>query len=525
LFEKYPKKWLLYKIIERDRSLLTQIEIDPDKFLDNEAVEHLKKAHDQDIETFMSDARYAQTLGLTKEVMTKPLVPKFELTEKIDKIVLNRFLGIPIFLLTMWLIFKLTFDVSTPFSNWIDYLTTGPLSRWSASLLTAVGASDWLISLVTEGIIGGVGFVLVFVPVISAMMFFITFLEGSGYMARAAFVMDRYMHLVGLHGKSFIPMIMGFGCNVPGVYATRTLENSKDKFLTALLLPLMSCSARLPVYILLIGAFFPGNSGTVLFSIYVLGIILAILVGRLFRKTLFRGETPIFIMELPPYRIPSLNNLLVHTWEKVKHFIIKAGTFILAMSIFIWFALNLPWGVNNKKDSYLGKTAGVIAPILKPLGFGSWEITSALLTGIIAKEMVVSTLGEIYAVSAIKNPTVKVPTFKEDVVEIVKSFFIAVKDATLNAFSIYGISSISTEEGIDSRGLRLKIQQQLTPLGAYSLMVFVLLYMPCFITGIAMRSEFGSWNLFIISAVYGLTLAWIVSFIVFQGGTLIGLGA
>ncbi|MCP4755660.1 MAG: ferrous iron transport protein B [Proteobacteria bacterium] len=525
LTKVYPLKWLAYKILEKDRSVLDGIGLNPDDFLNDGSIDHLRTAHDENFEAFISEARYAQTAGLAQEVLSKPLIPKIEITEKIDKLVLNRFLGLPIFFAVMWLTFKLTFDVSTPFVEWIDSLATGPLTRWSTALLDLLRAPDWLSSLLVEGIIGGVGFVLVFVPVIFCMMFFITFLEGCGYMARAAFVMDRYMHFIGLHGKSFIPMIIGFGCNVPGVYATRTLENKKDKTLTALLLPLMSCGARLPVYILFIGAFFQENKGTILFSIYLLGIALAVLMGVLFRKTLFRGEAPVFIMELPPYRLPSIKNLLIHTWEKAKHFIVKAGTYILAMSVLIWFALNLPWGVENKKDSYLGKTAQVIAPIFQPLGFGRWEIASSLLTGIVAKEIVISTMGVIYTSSGNQDDPEESPSFGEDLVEIVRSFLYATKDAAVNVVSTFWISSISTEEEEESVLLRSVIRKQFTPLSAYAFMAFVLLYMPCIVTGVAMRQEFGSWKWFFLATFYGMILAWTVAFIIFQGGTLIGLGA
>ena len=302
---------------------------------------------------------------------------------------------------------------------------------------------------VTDGIIAGVGFVLVFVPVIFAMMFFITFLEGSGYMARAAFVMDRAMHAIGLHGKSFIPMLLGFGCNVPAVYATRTLENPRDKALTALLIPLMSCGARLPVYVVFIGAFFPAHAGTVLWSLYVMGIGLAVLMGLIFKRTLFKGESPMFIMELPPYRMPSFRSLMIHTWEKGKHFLIKAGTYILAVSILVWFLLNLPWGVEHKKDSYLGKTGQVIAPVLEPLGFGKWEAASSLVSGLIAKEIVVGTMGEIYVQSTGDTDKTEVPTLSDDLKEIGTSFATAAKDAAGNIISTFGIASMSSEESAE----------------------------------------------------------------------------
>ena len=425
LLEKYPRRWLLLKLVEQDSHLLQETGFVNDRALD-EALDHLIKGHGDDIESIMAEARYALASGLTREVLRKPELKKTELTEKIDRVVLNRFLGIPIFLAAMWLVFKLTFDLSKPFGDWINDMAGGPFKHWATTLLGAIGAPDWTVSLATEGVISGVGFVLVFVPVIFLMMFFITFLEGSGYMARAAFVMDRAMHSIGLHGKSFIPMLLGFGCNVPGIYATRTLENPRDKALTALLIPLMSCGARLPVYVLFAGVFFPASSGTVIWSLYVMGIALAIFMGMIFKKTLFRGEAPIFIMELPPYRMPSFQSLCLHTWEKGKHFLIKAGTYIFAVSIIVWFLLNLPWGVEHKKDSYLGKAGQVMAPVLSPLGFGTWQAASSLITGVIAKEIVVGTMGEIYAPK--KEEQKSIPPFMEDLKEVGTSFGKAVKE-------------------------------------------------------------------------------------------------
>jgi ferrous iron transport protein B len=381
-------------------------------FLD-EALHHLRDAHGEDIEALMADARYSLAAGLTREVLEKPELRKMELTEKIDRVALNRFLGIPIFLAAMWVMFKLTFDLSKPYSDWIGQMISGPFKHWAEGLIGLVHGPAWTVSLVTDGIIAGVGNVLVFVPVIFAMMFFITFLEGSGYMARAAFVMDRAMHSIGLHGKSFIPMLLGFGCNVPAIYATRTLENQRDKALTALLIPLMSCGARLPVYVVFIGAFFPNHAGTVLWSLYVLGIGLAIMMGIIFKRTLFKGEAPMFIMELPPYRMPSMRSLCIHTWEKGKHFLVKAGTYILAVSIMVWFLLNLPWGVENKRDSYLGKVGQAVAPALAPLGFGNWEASSSLVAGLIAKEIVVGTMGEVYVKKA-EEKKKENPAFTED---------------------------------------------------------------------------------------------------------------
>jgi len=374
-------------------------------------------------------------------------------------------------------------------------VNTGELQRWAEAILGFIHAPEWTTSLATDGVIAGVGFVLVFVPVIFAMMFFITFLEGSGYMARAAFVMDRAMHSMGLHGKSFIPMLLGFGCNVPAVYATRTLENPRDKALTALLIPLMSCGARLPVYVVFIGAFFAASAGTVLWSLYVMGIALAVLMGIIFKKTLFKGESPMFIMELPPYRMPSFRSLMIHTWEKGKHFLIKAGTYILAVSILVWFLLNLPWGVEHKKDSYLGKTGQIIAPALEPLGFGNWEAASSLISGLIAKEIVVGTMAEIYAPM---QETKETAPFLEDLKEVGTTFATAISDSAKNVFSTFGMASITTDETEEEKEektpLRDVIKNQFTPLTAYAFMTFVLLYMPCIVVAFAMRHEFGTWK-------------------------------
>ncbi len=526
LLEKYPERGLLLKIMEGDGHVLKEVYINGDAGFED-ALGHLRKAHGDDIEAIMADARYSLAAGLTREILKKPELRKMEMTEKIDRVVLNRFLGIPIFLAAMWVMFKLTFDLSKPYSDWIGDMISGPFGRWAGALTGLVHAPAWTASLVTDGIIAGVGNVLVFVPVIFAMMFFITFLEGSGYMARAAFVMDRAMHSIGLHGKSFIPMLLGFGCNVPAIYATRTLENPRDKALTALLIPLMSCGARLPVYIVFIGAFFPSHAGTVLWSLYVLGIGLAIMMGMIFKKTLFRGDAPMFIMELPPYRMPSFRSLMIHTWEKGKHFLIKAGTYILAVSVLVWFLLHLPWGVDNKKDSWLGKVGQAVAPVMQPLGFGKWEAGSSLVAGLVAKEIVVGTMGEIYVHKGEVKKT-ETPSFVDDLKEVGTSFAGAAKESVSSVFSTFGFSSMSTSESPDKAVERTQLRQvlkgQFTPLSAYAFIVFVLLYMPCIVASVAMVQEFGTWKWYGIAFAYQMILAWGVACIIYQGGRLLGLG-
>jgi ferrous iron transport protein B len=283
----------------------------------------------------------------------------------------------------------------------------------------------------------------------------------------------------------------------------------------------MSCGARLPVYVLFAGVFFAANSGTVIWSLYVMGIVLAIIMGIIFKKTLFRGEAPMFIMELPPYRMPSFHSLCLHTWEKGKHFLIKAGTYILAVSILVWFMLNLPWGVESKKDSYLGQAGQIMAPALAPIGFGTWEAASSLITGIIAKEIVVGTMGEIYAPqSGGEKKDEVVPTLGEDLKEIVVSFGMAAKGAVTTTLGIQG----EAEEEEDLTSLKTAVRGAFTPLSSYAFMVFVLLYMPCVVVAIAMRQEFGGWKWFGVAFAYQTVLAWGMAFIIYQGGRLLGLG-
>jgi len=522
LASTYPPRWLALKVLEGDERVLSETGL-VRAAVAGPAVRHLESAHGGDLEALVTEARHGLAAGLTREILAKPAATRRDVTERIDRVVLNRFLGIPIFLAAMWLVFKLTFDLSGPFGDWIDATTNGPLKRLAAALLGSIHAPDWTVSLVNDGVVAGVGFVLVFVPVIFAMMFFITFLEGSGYMARAAFVMDKAMHAIGLHGKSFIPMVLGFGCNFPGIYATRTLENHRDRVLTALLLPLMSCGARLPVYVLFVGVFFPGRAGTVIWALYVIGIALAIAMGVLFKRTLFRGDAPPFIMELPPYRMPSLTSLGLHTWEKGKHFLVKAGTYIFAVSVLVWFLLHLPWGVENKKDSYLGRAGQVMAPALAPLGFGSWEAASSLITGVIAKEIVVGTMSEIYAPKAEEKKDV--PSLGEDLKQIATSFGAAAKTAVVNVVSTFRPATLSADRDEPTPSeLQAAIGRAFTPLTAFGFMAFVLLYMPCVVVAFAMRQELGGWKWFGVAFAYQSALAWTVSLLVYQGGRLLGLG-
>ncbi|OCA84381.1 ferrous iron transport protein B [Bacillus sp. FJAT-27225] len=399
------------------------------------------------------------------------------LSERIDAIVTNRFLGMPIFLLLMYFMFMLTFDwLGSPLSDILDGFITGPIATWAEQTLNAAQASPFLQALVHEGLIAGVGGVLVFVPQIFILFFFISLLEDSGYMARVALVMDRIMESVGLNGKAFIPMMIGFGCNVPGIMAARTIETPRERLLTILLTPLMSCSARLPVYALFVGAFFAKNSAGIVLSLYVIGIIIALLLAKLFSRTILKSEASLFVIELPPYRFPQFRALWRSTWDKGKGFVKKAGTFIFAGSVFIWLLSYIgPGGTNVELDhSFLAAIGGVLAPIFDPIGFGTWQASASLLTGFFAKESVVSTMNIIY---------------------------FAPSEAQLQGMmTVY-----------------------FTPLAAYSFMAFILLYIPCLATVATIYKETGSKKWTVFSMAYAFAIAYILCLVIYQGGKLLGL--
>ncbi len=525
LLNKYSPRWLAIKLLEEDKLVFEEGGFNGEEDFIYKAKYHFMKFHEDDIASILADIRYGIANGVVKEVLKKRKTSRVDLTDRIDKVILNRYIGIPIFLITMWIIFKLVFDFSTPFSDWIDSLISGPVTKWTEVALTTINSPDWLVSLVIDGVIAGVGAVVVFIPVIAVMMFIITLLEGSGYMARVAFVMDRLMHSIGLHGKSFIPMILGFGCNVPSIYATRVLETERDRKLTALLVPFMSCGARLPVYIIFVGAFFAKNAPTVLWSLYCLGIFIAVVLGFILKKTLYRGFAPVFIMELPPYRIPIFRDLIIHTWQKLKHFVVKAGTYIFAVSVIMWFLLNTPYGV-EKENSVLGRIGKTISPIFEPLGFGTWEASSALVAGVVAKEIVVSTMAQIYVPENEKNAEESVNDektgFFEDVGQIFTSFFVAIKNSFENLISSFGIKSLSAEEDEKQAPLKSKLQQIFTPLSAYAFLAFVLLYWPCVVVGIAMKQEFGSWKIYGQALIIHTFTAWLIAMIIYQIGKILG---
>ncbi len=521
LGKEFHQIGVLLKILEGDRELIELLKIKVSEEEIRELTEHIEKVHGEDIETFLADVRYGLASGVVKQVLSKPEIRKITLTERLDRVFLNRYLGIPVFLLLMWILFKLAFDIANPYVDFVDETISGPVAKWSGALLEVVSAPSWLSSLILDGVITGVGIVLSFLPVIGMVMLLVTLLESSGYMARAAFLMDRIMRTFGVQGKSFIPMLLGFGCNVPSVYASRVLTEEKERRLTIFLVPFMSCGARLPVYVVFISAFFPERSGTVLFFLYVLGILVAISVGIIFHRLFYKGVSSPFIMELPPYRFPTLRDLWVHTWMKLRHFVIKAGTWILAINIVIWVLLNLPWKPENPQESLLGKIGSAISPIFKPLGFGDWASASSLLAGSLAKEVVVSTMAQIYEAERPKEENGEI-NFLEDLKDIVINFGAKTKEAVVNVFSTFGIATLEPEGPEEAEGLLGRLQGHFTPLSALSFMVFVLLYWPCFVYGIATKAELGSFKLYGQAILLHTAIAWIVSFLIYQLGRLLG---
>jgi ferrous iron transport protein B len=526
----YQPRWLAIKLLERETDVVERVcRVAGGEELVQLANERSAALHDffgEELDLVMAGQRYGFINGLSRQVVRRTGHGRASLTRRIDDAVTHRLLGLPIFAAVMYVIFRLVIDVSAPFLEWTESVVTGPVSRWIGVVLEVIGAPVWLHSLVIDGVVAGVGAVLVFVPGLIALYFFLALLEDSGYMARAAFVMDRFMRLVGLHGKSVIPLLLGFGCAVPAVYATRTMPHWRDRLLTALLVPLMSCSARLPVYVVFGLAFFGARAGTVIWLLYLLGIVVAMLAALVFSRTVLRPQgDSAFVLELPPYRMPTLKGLLIHTWENTREFIQRAGTVILAGTVVLWFLLNLPWGVADQRDSLFGRLSAVVAPLFQPLGFADWEPAGALVTGFVAKEMVVSTMAQIYGGGAgTKSVAVGDQTVGQEVAEILVGFAEANLNAGRTLLSILPGVDLLPEEGIaEDMRLSAALRSQFSPLAAFTFLVFVLLYVPCVATIGAIRQEFG-WRWAATAALYQTAVAWIVALVVYQGGRLLGLG-
>lgn len=535
----FPTRWLAIKLMEEDQEIqhsLLSIPGGPAVLTHAQiALSNLKGFYRGDVDAFIADRRYSWIHSLIEQALIKTQSDPLTTSDKIDRIVTHRYLGLPIFLIAMWIVFKLTAEVSAPYLDWIDYVLSGPVSNWITGLLSLVGlAGTWLESLLLGGVVAGVGGVLVFVPVLMMLYLALAVLEDSGYMARAAFVMDTLMSRIGLHGKSFLPLMVGFGCSVPAIYATRTLENEKDRILTALLVPFMSCGARLPVYVLFAAIFFPRYGGLVVFSLYLLGIVTAILIGIILKRTLFQDEEQsAFIMELPPYRLPAVKSVWLHMWQRTRAFLQSAWTVILAVSVGIWLLMAIPVGGGGSfadtelDESLFATVSGVIAPVLEPLGFGNWQSSGALLSGFVAKEVVVSTLAQVYGVDESANETDPATTILEDVVNIVTSFVQATVDTIKSLPLIVGINLFAEEEDAPPSSLMLAIEDGFEEasggygaLAALSFMVFVLIYTPCMVAASAEKHELGARWMWV-SIIGQLLLAWGMAFLIFQGGKIV----
>lgn len=474
---KYSTRFLSIKLLENDREIENFISTLPNGkeiiAIRNKETLRIRKVMNEDSEQAITDAKYGFITGALKETFTDNHLEKEQTTRVIDSIVTHRIWGYPIFFLFLYIMFEGTFVLGDYPMQGIEWLVDQ-----LGNLIRNNMAEGPLKDLLIDGIIGGVGGVIVFLPNILILYFFISILEDSGYMARAAFIMDKIMHRMGLHGKSFIPLIMGFGCNVPAIMATRTIEDRKSRLITMLVNPLMSCSARLPIYLVMIGAFFPNCASFMLLCIYTAGILLAVIMARIFSKFLVKGEDSPFVMELPPYRMPTSKSIMRHTWEKGAQYLKKMGGIIMIASIIIWFLGYYPQHdayesvAEQQENSYIGQIGKAIEPVIKPLGF-DWKLGIGLISGVGAKELVVSTLGVLY-----------------------------------------------TNEG-DVENVNLSDRIPITPLVALAYMLFVLIYFPCIATFAAIKQESGSWKWAIFTAGYTTGLAWLVAFTVFQIGSLI----
>ena len=478
---KYSTRFLAIKYLENDKEVEAVIEKLPNRdeiivarFQEQQRINEMLQSG---AESALVDAKYAFVQGALAETY-EPYQGKKKrttLTDKIDALVTHKWAAFPLFLLVLYFVFNSTFVIGEHPVRWIESI----VSHFSAFVASAM-SEGWLKDLVVDGVIGGVGSVLVFLPNILLLYFFISLLEDSGYMARAAFIMDKLMHKIGLHGKSFIPMIMGFGCNVPAILATRTIESPKSRLITTLIIPMMSCAGRMPVYILIAGAFFPKNAGLVMLGLYALGILMAVLGAKILSGFFKEDDLP-FVMELPPYRVPTAKSIFRHTWEKGRQYLQKMSGVILVCSIVIWSLGYFPnqdrydTPQQQQEHSFIGYVGKAMEPALKPLGF-DWRMGVGIVAGVGAKELVVSTLGVMYA----------------------------------------GEEPVALDTNADETRLQRALIKSVTPAGALAYMVFILLYFPCIATFIAIRNETGGWKWALFTAVYTIVLAWVMAFATFH---------
>ena len=466
------------KLLEDDPQIVSHVQLTPEQRKEMDDLADALSAHEigHDHEMMFADAVYDYIEDIVRNSVHKPDHPKLTPTDRIDRVVINKWLAVPIFIAIMALMFWTTFGpIGEGLMGLLETLIQGMLAPWLENTLLALGASDWVIGLTCDGIIGGVGGVVSFLPQIVILFFFLSMLEDTGYLARIAFIMDTLLRRIGLSGKSFVPMLMGFGCTTPAVMAARTMENEKDRRMTIMLTPFMSCGAKLPVYALVAGAIFGRNAGLVIIILYVFGILMSIFAGFLLKKTVFRDVSSGFVLELPPYRLPTFKGTVRGMWDKAKDFITKAGTVIFLMSIVIWVLQNFTptFAVAaSPESSILGVFGRFIAPIFAPLGFGEWQASVSLLTGLVAKEAVVSTMSVLYGVSA-----------SADLATILTGVF--------------------------------------SPVAAYAFLIFILLYMPCMSAFATIKREMGGWRWALGAAAFQTCLAWLTAFVVYHIGMLL----
>ena len=498
---RYSTRYLTIKYLENDEevekiveSLPNRDEIIAARFEENKRIHELLNSS---VESALVDAKYAFVQGALAETHEpyKGKRKRNTITDRIDYFVTNRWLAFPIFVFLLYLVFNGTFVIGEYPMRWIEWLVQN-----FGAFVSSFMAEGWLKDLIVDGIIGGVGSVLVFLPNIMLLYMFISLLEDSGYMARAAFIMDRMMHKIGLHGKSFIPMVMGFGCNVPAVMATRTIESQKSRLITMLIIPLMSCAGRMPVYILIAGAFFPHHAGVVLLGLYALGIILAIIAAKVMSR-FFKDDDLPFVMELPPYRIPTGKSILRHTWEKGKQYLQKMSGIILICSVAMWFLSYFPnhdaYADHHQQQehSFIGYVGKTIEPVLEPLGF-DWRMGVGIIAGVGAKELVISTLGVMYA----DEEPIDVPAAGADV---------------------QADDPVEDSQSAGDTRLQKALVRSVSPAAGLAYMVFILLYFPCIATFVAIKRESGQWKWAIFTAVYTIVLAWTAAFITYNIASLL----
>ncbi len=481
---------------------------------ENQEKQKLENFFKKDIKSVIKDERYAFAHGFYNEVFKKKKNTARDITDRIDKIALHPIIGFFIFLFVIFMLFKISFDFSTPFMNWTEGVITNLFAPLVLSLLSNIGAGKWLPEFFSQAIVGGVGFVITFVPLVGMIYFLLAILEMSGYMPRIAFIMDRFMHKLGLHGKGMIPLLLGFGCNVPAVMATRTLENKRDKLLVMAMIPFMSCPARLVVFSFFAVLFF-AHPAVVIFGLYFLGIAIGLLTAFILRRTAYRGRLSHFVMELPPYRIPRLRTVLQIVWVQVKSFLYRAGTVIFAASVVIWILLNTPPNLKSQSDSAAAYVGKAITPVLAPIGIKDWRISTSLIPAFLAREIVLSSMGTIYSVNVKKKSTEFhfIPELENQVKQL--------GEATKSAFESLvtpGLQSMQTEEG--DQGLRNVIRSSFTPASALSFMIFLLLYTSCLATVAVMAREGGKKFAYLF-LVYSFVIAWGVAFVVYHIGMLI----